>query len=109
VDGFTPPPFAVAVETTATEILVRVNGELDMHTMPRLEAQLGEFDGDARALVIDLRAVTFIDSSGIRALVHAHQAARRHQRRLRMTAPHENVLRTLEVAGLLGVLPLEDA
>lgn len=51
---------------------VTVSGELDLATAPQLEAV---FEGleptSSDRVVVDLEAVTFLDSSGIRALVRA--------------------------------------
>ncbi len=48
--------------------LVHVVGEVDMANAPVIEAELGELLGSAHALVVDLTAVSFIDSAGLRLL-----------------------------------------
>lgn len=57
--------------------LVRVSGELDIYTAPRLREQLlwltdQSASGAARVL-LDLNDVTFIDSTGLGAIVGAHR------------------------------------
>jgi stage II sporulation protein AA (anti-sigma F factor antagonist) len=58
-------------------------------------------------LVIDLSAVTFLDSSGIRVLVHAYQALNEAGGSLRVRGATGVVRRALEIVGLDGVLALE--
>ena len=50
-----------------------VSGELDLATAPSLSAAVTAH-GDARLLVLDLTAVTFLDSTGVRVLIEADRA-----------------------------------
>jgi anti-sigma B factor antagonist len=81
-----------------------VRGELDLGTAARLEQALAAADAD---MLLDLRALTFMDSTGVRALL---EAAERHGSRLRMIAPqHGHVWATIEETGIAPLLPLVDA
>jgi anti-sigma B factor antagonist len=51
---------------------VHVAGELDLATSPQLQHELQEAQDSARLIVIDLRAVTFIDCSGLHVLLAAN-------------------------------------
>ncbi|MEV7969532.1 STAS domain-containing protein [Sphaerisporangium sp. NPDC088356] len=60
----------------AGPLLLVLSGDLDHHTTPRLRAALDELSfGPGPGLVIDLSAMKFCDSTGIAALVAAHQRA----------------------------------
>lgn len=87
--------------------VVVVEGELDAHTAslvaPRLDP-LPDGDGD---VVVDLAGIEFIDSSGLRLLVGAHQAAEQVGRRVVLRHPSTAVERLLEIAGLTGHLHVE--
>jgi anti-anti-sigma factor len=61
---------------------VHVAGELDIGTTPTLESTLRELHSQALLVVLDLREVEFIDSSGVHAIVDAAVRARRAARRL---------------------------
>ena len=53
---------------------VAMTGELDMATVPTLNEQLSALESDgSTAIVVDIRELRFIDSSGLHALVQAHQ------------------------------------
>jgi anti-anti-sigma factor len=74
---------------------VYVAGELDIATAPELQRELQEAQLWARLIVIDLRAVTFIDCSGLHVLI----AARAGGARTMLVAGHA-VNRLLELAGV---------
>jgi anti-anti-sigma factor len=59
---------------------VQVVGELDIQTSPQLERTLGE--PRAPLVVLDLREIAFMDSSGVHAIVNASARARQVGRRL---------------------------
>jgi anti-anti-sigma factor len=74
---------------------VYVAGAVDLATSPRLKQALAEAGLNARLVVLDLREVTFIDSSGVHAIVDAAAKARRGWGRLvlvRGSAPVERML-----------------
>jgi anti-sigma B factor antagonist len=86
-----------------------VSGEVDLSVAPELRARLDELVGrDVRHLVVDLRPVTFLDSTGVGVLVAA--AKRLHDAdpagSLRLVCTNERVLRVLRLTGVLGVFPL---
>jgi anti-anti-sigma factor len=58
-------------ETTAGAVrIVAVAGELDLASSARLGSALDRLTSDRAALVLDLRTCTFIDSSGLAAVLH---------------------------------------
>jgi anti-anti-sigma factor len=59
---------------------VQVAGELDIDTTPQLERTLRE--PRAQLVVLDLRELAFIDSSGVHAIVNASVRARQFGQRL---------------------------
>ena len=83
------------------------SGDIDVAGGPILDAVIMEqeqsLDGSA-AIVIDLTDVTFIDSSGLRTIVEAHQARAAAGTRLVLRSPSAAVQRLLEISGLAGHL-----
>jgi anti-sigma B factor antagonist len=91
------------IEQPAPEVKVlRVIGEVDLLTTPLLETRLQEsIDQCPRHLVVDLGGVTFVGAAGLRALVTAHQTARRVGVQLHLTGTdHRAVARPLEITRL---------
>jgi len=85
---------------------VVVSGDIDAHTCPELTSALEPLPGTGDVRV-DTSAVGFIDSSGLRALISAHQAAEAADRRLVIDQPSSAVVRLIEVSGLSGHLHVE--
>lgn len=84
-------------------------GELDIASADGLEKQLAAAEVDAPAtLVLDLRRVEFIDSTGIRTLVAADERARSQGRRLAVVPGPNAVARILAVTQLDQHLEIVD-
>ncbi|GII60771.1 anti-sigma factor antagonist [Sphaerisporangium krabiense] len=82
------------------QVLV-VAGDLDHHTTRRLRAVLDELTlaaGDA--LVIDLSALTFCDSTGISILIAAHQRAQQAGAALGLAAMDSDIAHIFQIMGL---------
>jgi anti-anti-sigma factor len=77
---------------------MRALGELDVATAPILLIALSRLEEDAR--VLDLEEVSFMDSSGLRALITAH----RRYPHLVFTHPSAAVRRLLDVSGVAPLL-----
>jgi anti-sigma B factor antagonist len=93
------------------DAVVRVVGELDLAnvTFVRNELERALATGRER-IVVDLRALEFLDSTGIHALVQAHDRCRADGRSMTVLLVPGPVHRTLDVSGALQVLdhvPLE--
>ena len=95
-------PFAIEVgEPSDGHLEVKVRGELDMSTAPELSSALLNAGGDANTTItLDLRGVTFLDSSAIGALIAAGQELTAGGRSLRIGARSDIVSRVLEITGL---------
>ena len=102
-------PFAITVSEQAGTTVVTVSGELDLASTPELTAvftQMAERDpGEVR---VDMRGVTFLDSSGISALVQAHKRLAAQGSTLRLDGVGDAARRVLEVAGLADFFALSD-
>lgn len=83
------PRLSVTRSTTAEGIAVlALRGEIDFTTGTEVQRALLGPDGEAAArTVVELSQVTFMDSSGINALIGAHQAATALQGWVRLAAP----------------------
>jgi anti-anti-sigma factor len=87
--------------------LVAVAGEVDMATAPRLAETLVQFANGS--VTVDLSNVTFIDSSGLHALIAAQRHIERRHSRLIMQGVTSNIRQLFEISGLdviLGADPI---
>jgi anti-sigma B factor antagonist len=104
-----PAGFVCEVCTHAGAWRVSLGGEIDVATVPVAEAALRMAQADALVVGLDLRAVSFIDSSGIAMLTYAHQRAQRAGNELSLVSPSTPVRRLLELCGIDRVLRVEEA
>ena len=104
------PSFDLQVVRNGTTTRIRPSGELDIASAPELERAIAEAAAkpDAR-LVLDLRALTFMDSSGLRALAQTNAHASRGDFELSIIRGPRQIERVLEISGLATLLPLVDA
>jgi anti-anti-sigma factor len=87
---------------------VRVVGELDIVTAPRLEQMLCSAELCARRLVLDLRGVAFIDCCGVHVIVNASIRARQSGRRLVVVRGRSSVDRVFVLSGTAAALEIID-
>jgi len=103
------PPFACTLdEGRSGGSLLRVCGELDRITAPRLTQMLGQATLRARTVVVDLRGLTRVDSTGVDALANASRAARHAGRRLVLVRGLSQVERLLALTGALDAVEIVD-
>jgi anti-anti-sigma factor len=90
---------------SAVTARVAVAGEVDLATTPVLRERLLRVLRDHRPdlLDVDLAGVTFLDCTGLGALVAVRNAAIRAGGQMRVSHPQPIVRRVLKVTGLLGV------
>jgi anti-anti-sigma factor len=86
-----------------------VDGEIDLDTAPQLldtvlAALLIEAPESVPEVILDLDGVTFLDSSGIAALLYIHRYAASQGATLSITNVSNLVAQTIEVAGVSGTL-----
>ena len=92
----------ILAETATDTTTLRVAGELDLFTAPELNAALRDARGD---VVLDLRDVTFVDSTGLAVLVAHRRTCRTRGSVLRIECPTSpNVLRAFALAGFGATL-----
>lgn len=79
---------------------VALVGEVDAHTAAVLVGVWGVPPSGRGDLVADMAGVTFVDSSGLRAILELSERAHGMGRRLVLRAPSVAVVRLLEITGL---------
>jgi anti-anti-sigma factor len=102
----TPPgaTFDVKVACDGGEVLIAVEGEIDMCTAPVLESAFSQALTEGHRIVVDFTEVSFLDSQGVRVLLNAHQ--QHPDVRLRGLRP--SVRQVLVITGLEHIFHLDD-
>jgi anti-sigma B factor antagonist len=99
----TPPPdlFSCDVGRNGSSAWVRPAGDLDLDTVHRVESALAELREEGfRSLVLDLRGLTFMDSTGLRLVIRWHTAARDDGFRFAVVPGTEVVQRVFRLTGM---------
>jgi len=110
LNAMAPPPTEFEVEQGCGAegvLTLRPTGELDIATAGRLERALLDAGERRDPVVLDLAALEFIDSTGLRVIVRGVEAARRDGWELRLRPGPAPVQRVFEIAGVLGALPFD--
>ena len=106
------PSFELVVDAGEDRVTFTPRGELDLATAPELEDKVLDAVRQAsRTVVLDLRELTFMDSTGVRTIVAAHQTAEESGCQLRVVRPPRDtpVSRVIEISGIDEALGLVDA
>ena len=99
-----PLAFSVAVHRDRDQVVVGPTGELDMVTAPQVELRLADLrDAGFADVVLDLRALTFMDSSGLELLLSERRTARAKGHRFRLMGGSAASRRVLELTGTAGM------
>jgi anti-sigma B factor antagonist len=102
--------FRVETRVEGRAAIVEVSGELDLATSPQAERALERaFECGADPLVIDLRKLVFMDSTGLSVLVSAHQRMSEAGRSLGVVRGPPQVQRLLDLTGVSDRLRLFDS
>ena len=88
-----------------------VSGELDVHTAPRFTRELGRATNGGPGRVLDLSALSFLDSSGLAAILMLLETTEAAGGRLAIVSSRRSVNRAFEITrltGVLGVVPTRE-
>ena len=102
--------FSIQLEVSQRIARVAPSGELDMSTVPELVDNLltAESD-DVSAILVDLRGVTFMDSTGLKAFLDAAKRSEGNGHRLAFVGVRPEVRRIFELTGTDSVLDPDEA
>jgi anti-anti-sigma factor len=90
----------IRVSSVRTDDVIRVSvaGELDIGSAPKVEDELKRVEGQRPDMIlIDLRELEFMDSTGLRAILSADARARDQGIRLVVVQGSDNIRRVFEV------------
>ena len=101
--------FRVEVRSQGRASLITVSGELDLASSAALEEELVRVaESDSEQVILDLRELEFMDSTGLSTLVKAHQRAQEAGQRFGLVRGPQQVQRLLSLTGVAERLPFAD-
>jgi anti-anti-sigma factor len=100
----------VEVVRARDRVVLRLTGELDLASVPLLQRELEAVDLEPAALVLlDLRELQFMDSTGLRAVLDAHARSRERGYDFAVTRGSDQVERLLSITRVSDHLPIIDS
>lgn len=104
-----PEEFRLELSHNGNESVVEVYGELDAYTTPQLRKALDTtIERAAERIVVGLGGTSFIDSTGLGAMVAASRRAAALGGELVIDSPRASVYRILQITGLSLSIPIEN-
>jgi anti-anti-sigma factor len=100
------PLLRITVDSHAGTCVIRASGELDRSTADRLSGALDAARAEGVTALLDLSAVRFIDSAGLRVLLRAARAVDAHDWAWFIVRASSAVWRLVELTGTRSQLPL---
>lgn len=98
------PEFQLDIEKTQTETILHCAGRITSSTSFQLRSAVRSAIPEKKPIVLDLSKVTYMDSSGLGALVGVWVSAKRDGCELKLTSLGERVKELLRLTGLEKVL-----
>lgn len=93
-------------------LVVRCAGELDLASAPEfrrvVDGQLSEWEG-LREVVLNLSQVTFVDSSGLGAILGRYKRIQQRQGRMVLVEVPPSLRKLLEFSGIFKLLPSQES
>jgi anti-sigma B factor antagonist len=97
----------VETGTVGDAALLRLRGEIDVYTAPRLrQAIIDLVDGGATDIVVDMEKVDFLDSTGLGVLVGGLKRVRMKEGSLAIVTSQDKILKIFDITGLNKVFPI---
>jgi anti-sigma B factor antagonist len=102
--------FHVDTQARGRVVTLTLSGELDLVSSPLLEEALEHTRAlDAELIIVDLRRLEFMDSTGLHRLVAAQQRAVQSGRRFGLVRGGEQVQRLFDLTGIGEMLTMVDS
>jgi anti-anti-sigma factor len=98
--------FRVEVVNANGRAIVSLHGEIDMNRGPALREALSAAQQGSPDVIVDLSGVTFMDSTGLHALIGAYHRAPEGGT-LAVVGPTSAIRRVFDITGLSGMLLLQ--
>ncbi|HVE76803.1 MAG TPA: STAS domain-containing protein [Actinomycetota bacterium] len=99
----------VEVEKAGDASLLKVSGEVDVFTAPKIREKLIDLvDQGEHNIIVSLEGVDFLDSTGLGVLVAGLKRVKMHEGTLSVVCTKEKILKIFRITGLTKVFPIYD-
>lgn len=94
------------IDDTRGYLVIRFAGEIDLYGSPHAREVILDCLGKGRNTLVDLNAVSYIDSSGVASLVEGYQTAKNNKLEFGLVKISDSVMNVLQLAHLDKVFPI---
>jgi anti-sigma B factor antagonist len=101
-------PLLRAGQTAAGGIVIELRGELDLATAPLVDDELGRAEASPELVVLDLRELSFMDSTGLRTVIGVERRLRACGGSLVIIQGSPQVRRLFELSGITAHFEVVD-
>jgi anti-anti-sigma factor len=106
--AFASLEFSVDIVPDQEQVRVSPAGEVDIATADQLRQPIAELlEAGYRRVVVDLRQVTFLDSTGVHTLIQCHERARDRGASMSIILGGPATRRVLDITGIIDHLQIE--
>ena len=96
----------IEIKKNAAETIIEIVGRLDTITAPALDKAIQEDIGDTKNLVLDMKALEYISSAGLRVLLGAQKKMQKIGS-MKLVNVCEEVMEVFEMTGFADILVIE--
>ena len=96
----------IEIKRNAEETIIELAGRLDTTTAPALDKTINEDIGDTKNLILDVKALEYISSAGLRVLLGAQKKMQKIGS-MKVTNVREEVMEVFEMTGFADILVIE--
>jgi anti-sigma B factor antagonist len=98
--------FKCRTEERSEAVVLFPAGEVDLGTAPVLWSSLKAILEDGQNVIVSLRELTYIDSTGIKVILDIHRLFLTRGQRMVLAEPAPLVQRVMDIVGLKDTIPL---
>jgi stage II sporulation protein AA (anti-sigma F factor antagonist) len=103
------PSFGVSVDWQEGQPIIHIRGEIDFATAPPLNDALESVAVEGvQHVTLDFNEVTFLDSEGLKVLLHSYRQLRDHGGDMTVTGCSKFVAKTFEILGLDRYIDIQE-
>jgi anti-sigma B factor antagonist len=96
----------IKIESRPPFRVIFLSGDVDLHSSPRAREAILDCLKQKKALLVELSAVSYMDSSGVASLVEGYQTARKQSLEFGLVAVSQAAMNVLKLARLDQVFPI---
>ena len=96
----------IEIKKNAAETIIEIVGRLDTTTAPALDKAINEDIGDTKNLVLDVKAMEYISSAGLRVLLGAQKKMQKIGS-MKVVNVCEEFMEVFEMTGFADILVIE--